>query len=1280
MAHIQEIMAHGVGSGLARMLGANRLHTIVAAGADQAGATPLVANFCLLATASDGQGVRLGYAREAAITTLFCIGPEDCLVYPAEDERINDQAADAPVRLRAGYSLLAVPAVNRWLAVVSAADGGVVEAPTDGELYARQDGEWVELPPILPDAPANHVLYGRQDNAWEPVSAGPGGGVLAVTAGDGLLVDGVAGETITEIGTLSLDAPVAVALGGTGAAAAGGQALDNISGFSTTGYVQRTGAGAYALGPLPIIAASDVGMNPAAADNSAALAAALTSRNGIIDGGHQTFRFTQAGGTDTTPGPLYLAAASGVRGLRNMVLDFSACTADRYCLYPKGYPPGQPQALTADLSADADPTVIIVASAANFSVGQPVLLRSGAVWCPNGFGTSVIGGILPWHLTEFNRVIGIAGNQLTLEAPTANDFLVADQAYVAPLSSGPTGAWAPLAFHLDNVTIIGAGAARTADVQFGLRLLYAQGSRINAAFRDCWDTSCQVQVSVDTVVNYIKASDSGGLGRGYCFVSAGCWRTQVVTAVAENCNQVVDTSGTQLSFGSVFRVLDEDEWGMPQRDAEALAGAVQFDCVDRGTHVNSIMTSGDYHAGAAFNSHPPAAQTWVDCVIGTSKLAGSDGQFVYMGGYQQGIGTLIAPFSAGVVCLLQYAGGRDKYGPAWYRVGSINVGGTGSNNGIPLLVQGLSFDPTRRLDFVDVKSIATGADCKRAIRLDSTSGPIGMVNIGASVIAAADPNYSGIELICGAGGYSLGRLRLADSYISTVSTTKPVVSVSTAGVTIPEVNLTNCTLAGGSYGLTGASARFSLTGQVKILNPATAPYSMDAASYVEIFGGSPADRWAPSASGSYQLKASKTEVAPSAGGFTHTFLLPVGFYAGQEFAVAMLANGDASSVWTPASGQAITGMPALLDPYSAVRARFDGVSAWSRIGSEVAAAIPGNTPGAVMGFDASGAAAASAALTSRFLVKGGAPGVPTASPYWAEDASFNLAANYAGIGSTSSRGLAITAADGASGVVSGGGFAAPGLIVTGTRYGGTSAARLPTENNIAMFNLNAQGWDGAAVQTRATIQYYSAEAWGVGNNGAKIRFSATPVGSAALAQGAVLEADGTWYVGSNASSTAVNTGAGTVNVAAGYYLNNKNVTPGSLQVAQSSPANPAGTTNPTGVMMGLGVTITPQATSRVMISISGDVLNTGAIGNGATVQIYRSTGTPPANGAALVGVVAGGRVNFVNAATGQKAPFALNGIVSGLTPGVATWIDLGVQALVGGTAAVENLSITAFEL
>jgi hypothetical protein len=59
-----------------------------------------------------------------------------------------------------------------------------------------------------------------------------------VTAGNGL---GQVGQVI------SLTAPVTVANGGTAVTSASGTALDNITGFSGTGYVSRTGAGAYSF-------------------------------------------------------------------------------------------------------------------------------------------------------------------------------------------------------------------------------------------------------------------------------------------------------------------------------------------------------------------------------------------------------------------------------------------------------------------------------------------------------------------------------------------------------------------------------------------------------------------------------------------------------------------------------------------------------------------------------------------------------------------------------------------------------------------------------------------------------------------------------------------------------------------------------------------------------------------------------------------------------------------------------------------------------------------------
>lgn len=65
----------------------------------------------------------------------------------------------------------------------------------------------------------------------------PGGGVY--TAGTGLTLTGA---------QFSLQTPVTVARGGTNATSASGTALDNISGFASTGLMRRTGAGAYSFG------------------------------------------------------------------------------------------------------------------------------------------------------------------------------------------------------------------------------------------------------------------------------------------------------------------------------------------------------------------------------------------------------------------------------------------------------------------------------------------------------------------------------------------------------------------------------------------------------------------------------------------------------------------------------------------------------------------------------------------------------------------------------------------------------------------------------------------------------------------------------------------------------------------------------------------------------------------------------------------------------------------------------------------------------------------------
>jgi hypothetical protein len=147
MAHIHELMGAGVPARLAQMLGSNRLQTVQAAGSSAEDATQLAINFALIATSGPGQGVALDYATGAAVTALYNTGPDTVLIYPAADDAFNDQAPDLPLALSPAATFLAVPAVDCWLVVIG---GSLADAPADGNLYARQNGMWVPVPPVTP--------------------------------------------------------------------------------------------------------------------------------------------------------------------------------------------------------------------------------------------------------------------------------------------------------------------------------------------------------------------------------------------------------------------------------------------------------------------------------------------------------------------------------------------------------------------------------------------------------------------------------------------------------------------------------------------------------------------------------------------------------------------------------------------------------------------------------------------------------------------------------------------------------------------------------------------------------------------------------------------------------------------------------------------------------------------------------------------------------------------------------------------------------------------------
>ena len=133
----------------------------------------------------------------------------------------------------------------------------------------------------------------------------------------------------------------------------------------------------------------------------------------------------------------------------------------------------------------------------------------------------------------------------------------------------------------------------------------------------------------------------------------------------------------------------------------------------------------------------------------------------------------------------------------------------------------------------------------------------------------------------------------------------------------------------------------------------------------------------------------------------------------------------------------------------------------------------------------------------------------------------------------------------------------------------------------------------------------------------------------------------------------------------------------------STPVNPIGTTNTTGVMMGMGgtATITPQVTGRVLVTINGQ-LATNTATDGAKVEIRMGTGGAPSNGTAMAGqgTVYGSQQSYTGVTGALSVPFSSTIIVTGLTVGTAYWIDTDLAAVTGGTATITSVSISAEEM
>ena len=130
----------------------------------------------------------------------------------------------------------------------------------------------------------------------------------------------------------------------------------------------------------------------------------------------------------------------------------------------------------------------------------------------------------------------------------------------------------------------------------------------------------------------------------------------------------------------------------------------------------------------------------------------------------------------------------------------------------------------------------------------------------------------------------------------------------------------------------------------------------------------------------------------------------------------------------------------------------------------------------------------------------------------------------------------------------------------------------------------------------------------------------------------------------------------------------------------ATPSDPLGTTSITPVMMGLGGLVTPSASGKVLINITGNITKPATNSFPGTVQLYFGPGAAPTNGSAPSGSAVGSLLNVNSPDTLLRVPFSVTAVTTGLAVSTPCWLDLAAAAPSGGTTTITGVSITATEL
>ncbi|HZK99032.1 MAG TPA: hypothetical protein VFC47_03955 [Caulobacteraceae bacterium] len=125
--------------------------------------------------------------------------------------------------------------------------------------------------------------------------------------------------------------------------------------------------------------------------------------------------------------------------------------------------------------------------------------------------------------------------------------------------------------------------------------------------------------------------------------------------------------------------------------------------------------------------------------------------------------------------------------------------------------------------------------------------------------------------------------------------------------------------------------------------------------------------------------------------------------------------------------------------------------------------------------------------------------------------------------------------------------------------------------------------------------------------------------------------------------------------------------------------NPGSTASTTMVMAGFGRTITPARTGNVWVQFAAYCYNTTAADQ-VQLQLAYGTGTAPANGAAATGTTFGPLILSQSTSANASQNCSLGYELTGLTVGVAYWIDPQFKAGIGGTANIPASALTLQEV